>query len=110
MPASEPSSPTCVWSKGLRALLLAEAERFEGVARGYEVVLLEHLLGRRLSEPSLELGWVHVEEQFDQIVVVDFSEDAAGDVAPVSKFGFNGEVRLVEGICVVAGGGEHEIH
>ena len=80
MSSEKPSSPSCFYSKGVRALLLAEAERFEGVPRGYEVVLLEHVLGRRLSEPSLELRRVHVEEQFDQVVVVDFSEDAAGDV------------------------------
>tara|TARA_B100001248_G_scaffold12552_1_gene8220 strand:- start:1509 stop:1757 length:249 start_codon:yes stop_codon:yes gene_type:complete len=67
-----------------------------------------HSLG--FGQPRAKLGLINIEEQLNQVIVVDFSECTARDIAPVGELGLHPKVVLVKRVCIVTGGGKHEIH
>jgi hypothetical protein len=55
----------------------AHLKGVERVSGRNEIVTLEYFLGRRLGEPGLELWRIHIEEEFDQVLVINLGEYAA---------------------------------
>jgi hypothetical protein len=53
-------------------------------------MLGEHVLRGLLAEPFLELRWVNIEKELNQVVVVDFGKYATRSITPFGKFRFDG--------------------